>query len=874
MNWSSDYPDVVYTTVTYKQSFATAAPGSVAVLTPTTVSSVTPSSPTPIHHLIPAAPTPTYTLRASSVLPVSTLGLIVGHRAGFVTGFGLSFVLIFLTIFAIFKARSDNRSTLREPISIDNNTNSGIASRTSQLSVQHVLRRRHGEEGPFSTSVSLAEKGLPISLGDHQRSQHGKEKQRAQTTVRKTLLQKKRFCPTPSQALPDKLPEIWQEAEEGTETLKGGGAMILFTIVKAIFVPLVFPLLALLYMVSAAIIYASWILILHSSSLLGSLFSSSRASGLEAPEDKITEPYIPDLPPGVKHNIGLPLEVGQVTQDKMEQSSEVPHYIESQNDSTSSEDITDWEDTSDEEDSLGASRFLLPGVLGGKSGAEPDVFEADLTTIKSKLIEKLMLDFWAIFDNSWQNSMKKHGSSAQPSSSSTNSESGSLSRESSSAGYGKRHRSDDKEDEENNDDQDRRRKIPPGGKLPIVEEDESHNNQFSCPFRKHDPRKYSVQGWPRCALKPQKTIARLKAHLYQYHLIEQCSRCKSVFESEAALEAHSMSEERCEPKIDEHLDGMTRKMKDQIQCRRKPHPGQTDEEKWQHIYKILFPDGTVVHDPYFEQVPDHDIQRTQSPGLVNLAQYESYLRRVLPGLVRNALGEAVNNELRPIEAQLQRRMMDIIQEAQNRAFMSFRNTRLSETQARPLSAFEVNMDSPTDDQPGTTSIEAFFQPPPPANLRSFPSTNLESFLNLSDLRIPQRNMGQPDSSDSGYASRLSLSISSRHASSDVLERDAAFSPRNNDQGQMNSDSNLDTAPFDITQLLNLNQTHEASASSWPTHPQTPPNLDSAASSELDLSSIAAHHASLPDQPGHTTENALPEDPWYPDTDLIDINHFE
>lgn len=54
-----------------------------------------------------------------------------------------------------------------------------------------------------------------------------------------------------------------------------------------------------------------------------------------------------------------------------------------------------------------------------------------------------------------------------------------------------------------------------------------------------------------------------------------------------------MGQERCEAKMDEQVDGMTRKMKDQIQCRRKLHPGQTDAEKWEQIYKILFPNEAV-----------------------------------------------------------------------------------------------------------------------------------------------------------------------------------------------------------------------------------------------------------------------------------------
>ena len=50
------------------------------------------------------------------------------------------------------------------------------------------------------------------------------------------------------------------------------------------------------------------------------------------------------------------------------------------------------------------------------------------------------------------------------------------------------------------------------------------------------------------------------------------------------------------------------------------------------------------YSPDFEPVPDYDMQRPLSPDSVNLADYEAYLRRVLPGFVRNALEAAVNNE--------------------------------------------------------------------------------------------------------------------------------------------------------------------------------------------------------------------------------------
>jgi hypothetical protein len=182
----------------------------------------------------------------------------------------------------------------------------------------------------------------------------------------------------------------------------------------------------------------------------------------------------------------------------------------SQTDSASSEDATDWEDDSDLEDSSNILQFRLPSLLEGQPETGLSLLQIELSPMKSRLIEKLMLDFWAIFDSSWPHTMRKHCSSGQFTVSTTASRSGTTSRDSSSVRYGKRCRSDDGEDEESDDQHERRRKRAPVDKLPAVREDDPAARQFACPFRKHDPRKYSIQKWPRCAEKPQKTIARLK----------------------------------------------------------------------------------------------------------------------------------------------------------------------------------------------------------------------------------------------------------------------------------------------------------------------------------------------------------------------------
>jgi hypothetical protein len=87
-----------------------------------------------------------------------------------------------------------------------------------------------------------------------------------------------------------------------------------------------------------------------------------------------------------------------------------------------------------------------------------------------------------------------------------------------------------------------------------------------------------------------------RAHLYRYHLIHQCQRCKVLFDSELDLDTHIEAQEACELKPAEQVDGITRKLKQQIQSRKRAHPEQTEAEKWQQIYRMLFP-GETAPDP-------------------------------------------------------------------------------------------------------------------------------------------------------------------------------------------------------------------------------------------------------------------------------------
>jgi hypothetical protein len=71
-------------------------------------------------------------------------------------------------------------------------------------------------------------------------------------------------------------------------------------------------------------------------------------------------------------------------------------------------------------------------------------------------------------------------------------------------------------------------------------------------------------------------------------------------------------------------------------------------------------------------VRDIEESTTVSPPLTDITNYEDYLRRVLPRLVRNALETQVDNGIQPIEERLRGQILDVIEQSQNRAFLEYR----------------------------------------------------------------------------------------------------------------------------------------------------------------------------------------------------------
>ncbi|KAN0104839.1 hypothetical protein V8E51_010584 [Hyaloscypha variabilis] len=519
-----------------------------------------------------------------------------------------------------------------------------------------------------------------------------------------------------------------------------------------------------------------------------------------------------DLTNPLKNSMSLNVEPGskQVTPTD-------PSRLSTRSDTFSSftEDGTDWGEEVTGNDDLHFPGFSAFSVFAeGSSNLDDDIRDSltrpVLSPMKRSLVDRIMKEFWSILDQEThvlldrtistpaqsadsaldmsydsenhdmndiiirkrhrtprpgfgddsvpdlgfhQRASTAHGGETQSpgTSSGSKSRTNNTSQETSKNSVGKRRR-DDEDERDQNGGGDRSPKRPKKFSSPPQNEDDT--NKFACPYRKRDPRKYCIQHWRPCSLTPLESIARVKGHLYRHHRIFPCQRCKQLFRNQDEVNSHLRESKVCELSDDDLADGVTADIVEKLQSKKTAQ--RTEVERWQDIYKLLFP-NEMVPSHYFEAVQEDLVS---SPDSGALADYEAYCRRELPGDFRAALEEIVHSQSQPIEESIRNQLVEIIRDCQDRISSRYRFLMgTGTTPPRATGNCQSQLAAPQENGTGVlTSTHAtsgdsagcispsFLQPPPP-------QSHLESRLEVSDIQI---NSSKPKSgselSDSGYSS--------------------------------------------------------------------------------------------------------------------------
>jgi hypothetical protein len=84
-----------------------------------------------------------------------------------------------------------------------------------------------------------------------------------------------------------------------------------------------------------------------------------------------------------------------------------------------------------------------------------------------------------------------------------------------------------------------------------------------------------------------------RSHLYRHHRIFPCQRCKELFEDQDQVSEHLKGAGACELRDTLQADGVASGIVGKLRSRKGAHEDQTEVEKWQNIYKLLFPNEIV-----------------------------------------------------------------------------------------------------------------------------------------------------------------------------------------------------------------------------------------------------------------------------------------
>jgi hypothetical protein len=129
-----------------------------------------------------------------------------------------------------------------------------------------------------------------------------------------------------------------------------------------------------------------------------------------------------------------------------------------------------------------------------------------LDLMRQALVERIMDEFWIVFNQDWATEITQH-SGGSPNSVDSKDRVTSAENESFSSSQQKRQRSDKEDSPDESGNKKPRRQ---GGHGPRPSGRLTDLARFACPFRKHDPQKYSIHSHRVCALTSWDTIARVK----------------------------------------------------------------------------------------------------------------------------------------------------------------------------------------------------------------------------------------------------------------------------------------------------------------------------------------------------------------------------
>ncbi|KAI0379121.1 hypothetical protein F5Y04DRAFT_283207 [Hypomontagnella monticulosa] len=248
-----------------------------------------------------------------------------------------------------------------------------------------------------------------------------------------------------------------------------------------------------------------------------------------------------------------------------------------------------------------------------------------------------------------------------------------------------------------------------------VDDDDGTNSakKFACPYyqrRRH--RRETTGGLPRraCYGPGFLSVHRVKEHIYRAHRLPLfCPRCDTKFDSDVSLEKHMRQNPPCDNKVKQVKEGIDSTAEKLLRSRNKEFNSKTEEEKWSHIYNVLFPADNPRDQPspYYENHMDANFANDSPNHNSTARRYEEFLQREffqrIYGVLENKIDEALDSAEKDVTDTLKSQLQGIFCNVQTELYQEFQTSIKTADEQDHDAPKEGNTNVPTPEKEATTS---------------------------------------------------------------------------------------------------------------------------------------------------------------------------
>jgi hypothetical protein len=178
-----------------------------------------------------------------------------------------------------------------------------------------------------------------------------------------------------------------------------------------------------------------------------------------------------------------------------------------------------------------------------------------------------------------------------------------------------------------------------------------------------------------------------REHVYRRHSLKNfCPRCFEHFDKPDLLKKHQRADVPCSLR-EKSPGGITEEQEKQLRTRAKPNC--SEKEKWEEMYRIIFPGekvplpcmprllSPVLNNAILTALPDYDSESESSSSksaksqFQNLAEAKEFLRVEIPRLVQPEIEKYVNTLFEEVQEKVNQKTVEIIRNVETKVLRTF-----------------------------------------------------------------------------------------------------------------------------------------------------------------------------------------------------------